>query len=218
MENNDFFHNHLRMVDEQIIKRGISEKRLIDALMSVPRHHFVPDGSKHLAYTDGPLPIGFGQTISQPYIVALMISQLQLLGAEHVLEIGSGCGYQAAVLSHMVADVTSLEIIPELAMRATQTINSLGINNVNVIVSDGSVGWVKKAPYDAILVSAAAPQVPAPLLDQLAVGGGLILPVGSRGYQQLEIWRRSNTGFKKATGIAVAFVPLLGKHGWKNDL
>jgi len=215
MEYNDFNKDHLRMVDEQIIRRGISEKRLIDALIKVPRHHFVPDSYKHLAYSDGPLPIGFGQTISQPYIVALMISELHLLGNEHLLEIGTGCGYQAAVLAHMVADVTSIEIIPELAGNATQTINNLGIKNVNVIIGDGCLGWVQKSPYDAILVSAGAPEVPAPLLEQLSEGGRLILPVGGREIQQLEIWRCYKSDFKKATGIPVAFVPLIGKYGWK---
>jgi len=215
MVNNDFKNDHKRMVNEQIINRGISEKRLISALSDVPRHHFVPEGYKQLAYSDGPLPIGYGQTISQPYIVALMISELHLLGNEHVLEIGTGCGYQTAVLSQLVADVTSIEIIPELAKSAAQTINNLGIKNVNVIISDGSLGWIKKAPYDAILVSAAAPEVPRPLLEQLIDGGRLILPVGSRVYQQLEIWSRSSSGYKKATGIPVAFVPLLGKYGWK---
>jgi len=216
MENHEFNNDHKRMVDEQIIDRGISDERLIHALINTPRHHFVPEAYKQLAYSDSPLPIGFGQTISQPYIVALMISELHLLGNEHVLEIGTGCGYQTAVLSQMVADVTSIEIIPELARGATQTINKLGIYNVSVIISDGSVGWQNKAPYDAILVSAAAPEVPHPLLEQLAVGGRLILPVGSRVFQQLEIWSRSTSGYQKASGIPVAFVPLLGKYGWKN--
>ena len=204
------------MVDEQIIKRGISEPRLINALMSVPRHHFVPEDYKQLAYSDRPLPIGFGQTISQPYIVALMISELHLKGNENVLEIGTGCGYQTAVLSHMAGDVISIEIIPELARTAIQTIKTLGINNVNVIISDGSMGFIEKAPYDAILVSAAAPEVPSPLLEQLVDGGKLILPVGSRVFQRLEIWSCNNLDYHKATGIPVAFVPLLGKYGWKN--
>lgn len=204
------------MVDEQIIERGISEKRLIDAFINVPRHHFVSEEYQQFAYSDRPLPIGFGQTISQPYIVALMISELHLVGNEHVLEIGTGCGYQTALLSHMVAYVTSLEIIPKLAMNAIQSIEKLGINNVNVIVGDGSMGWIQNAPYDAILVSASAPKVPRPLLEQLNDKGRMILPVGSKDYQELEIWSRLKSGFKKTTGIPVVFVPLHGKFGWKN--
>jgi protein-L-isoaspartate(D-aspartate) O-methyltransferase len=216
MNDNELNNALKNMVDEQIVDRGISEKRLINALLSVLRHQFIPDAHKQLAYSDQPLPIGFGQTISQPYIVALMISELKLMGNEHILEIGTGCGYQTAVLAQMVADVISIEIIPELARSATQTISQQGIKNVRVIISDGSVGWSKSAPYDAILVSAAAPEVPRPLLEQLAEGGRLILPVGSRVFQQLEIWSCRNSTYHKATGIPVAFVPLLGKYGWKS--
>jgi protein-L-isoaspartate(D-aspartate) O-methyltransferase len=215
MNNNDYKNEIFRMVEEQIINRGINDIELIHAFRIVPRHLFVPDNYQHLAYSDGPLPIGFGQTISQPYIVALMISQLDLTGNEQVLEIGTGCGYQSAILSHMVANVITMEIVPELAGRATKTMDQLGIKNVSVKTGDGSAGWKCATPYDAILISAAAPQVPTPLLEQLADGGRLILPVGKQGYQRLELWTYTNSEYKKATGIPVAFVPLLGMHGWK---
>jgi protein-L-isoaspartate(D-aspartate) O-methyltransferase len=143
-----------------------------------------------------------------------MVSELHLTGLEHILEVGTGCGYQTAILSQIAADVVTIEIIPDLAERARQTLNHLGIKNVTVIAGDGSMGWVKTAPYDAILISAAAPVVPPPLLEQLAEGGRLILPVGSRGYQQLEIWSRCNSEFQKETSISVVFVPLRGRHGW----
>lgn len=205
----------LRMVDEQIINRGIIDERLIRAMQIVPRHLFVPESHQHLAYSDGPLPIGFGQTISQPYIVALMISELRLTGNEHVLEIGTGCGYQTAILSHLVEDVITIEIVPELAQRAVNSLDQLGLNNVSVLSRDGSTGWEFAAPYDAILISAAAPEVPIPLLHQLADGGRMILPVGIQGYQYLELWTYANSEYQKATGIPVAFVPLRGKYGWK---
>ncbi|OGN72965.1 MAG: protein-L-isoaspartate O-methyltransferase [Chloroflexi bacterium GWB2_49_20] len=212
----DNFENDLKdMLDNQIVKRGISDERLIHAIQAVPRHLFVPDDYKPQAYNDGPLPIGFGQTISQPYIVALMVSELHLKGLEHVLEIGTGCGYQAAILSHLAADVITLEIIPDLAERATQTLNHLGIKNVSVVTGDGSMGWVNGAPYNAILISAATPGVPPPLLEQLAEGGRLILPVGSHGFQRLEIWSYCDSIFRVETSIPVSFVPLRGKHGWK---
>lgn len=215
MANNSYTNARQLMVTEQIIGRGISEKRLIDAFIGVPRQHFVPEDYKNLAYSDRPLPIGFGQTISQPYIVALMISELHLMGNEHILEIGTGSGYQTALLSHLVTNVTSLEIIPKLAKKAILKIEELGINNVSVIISDGSLGWIQNAPYDAILVSAAAPEVPRPLLEQLSEEGRMILPVGSKDFQELEIWSRLKSGFKKTTGIPVVFVPLHGKYGLK---
>lgn len=216
MENNDFIIQHRRMVTEQIIKRGITEEKLIQAVYKVPRHSFVPEEYKSFSYSDSPLPIGFGQTISQPYIVALMISELQLTGDEHILEIGTGCGYQTAILSHLVSEVISLEIIPELAERAKLSIASLQIKNVKILISDGSMGWIEDAPYDAIIVSAAARVVPEPLLEQLADGGRLVMPVGSRSFQQLEVWKRYRSSFTKTTGIPVAFVPLVGKFGFKN--
>ena len=216
MENNDFIIQHRRMVTEQIIKRGITEEKLIQAVYKVPRHSFVPEEYKSFSYSDSPLPIGFGQTISQPYIVALMITELQLTGDEHILEIGTGCGYQTAILSHLVSEVISLEIIPELAERAKLSIASLQIKNVKILISDGSMGWIDNSPYDAIIVSAAAREVPEPLLEQLADGGRLVMPVGSRSFQRLEVWKRYQSSFKKETGIPVSFVPLVGKFGFTN--
>jgi protein-L-isoaspartate(D-aspartate) O-methyltransferase len=207
-----------QMIDDQIIRRGIADKRVLNAIRSVPRHIFVSEDYQHLAYSDGPLPIGFGQTISQPYIVALMVSELHLTGSEKVLEVGSGCGYQAAILAHMARKITTLEIIPELAKRAEHTIDQLKLLNVQVICGDGSLGCLKDAPYDAILISAAAPKVPEPLLEQLAEGGRLIIPVGSRGFQQLEIWSRIDKKLSSEVTISVAFVPLRGKHGWQNKI
>lgn len=215
MKIDDYENYLLRMVKEQIVNRGIVDERLIRAMQIVPRHLFVPESHQHLAYSDGPLPIGFGQTISQPYIVALMISELRLMGNEHVLEIGTGCGYQTAVLSQLVEDVITMEIVPALAQRAAKSLDQLGLNNVSVLSRDGSAGWEIAAPYDAILISAAAPEVPIPLLHQLAEGGRLILPVGIKGYQYLELWTYSNSEYQKTTGIPVAFVPLRGKYGWK---
>ena len=206
-----------QMIDDQIISRGISDDRVLHAFRSVPRHLFVAEEYQHLAYSDCPLPIGFGQTISQPYIIAFMISELHLNGGEIVLEVGTGCGYQVAILAHMASTIVSMEIIPELADRAEKTISSLKLENVQILRGDGSLGWPKGAPYDAILISAAAPMVPELLLNQLADGGRLILPVGSRGFQQLEIWTRNGSIFSKEVSLPVAFVPLRGEYGWRVD-
>jgi len=214
MMKNEYEVENNRMIVEQIIRRGITEERLISAIRSVPRHLFVLDDYRKFAYSDSPLSIGFGQTISQPYIVALMISELHLNGTEKVLEVGTGCGYQAAILANMAEKIITMELIPELAERASQTLKLLGLMKVQVITGDGSVGWPTGAPYDAIVVSAAAPKVPDPLLEQLGKSGRLILPVGEWGMQQLEIWTRTNTEISRDVSIPVAFVPLRGKHGW----
>jgi protein-L-isoaspartate(D-aspartate) O-methyltransferase len=204
-----------RMVAEQIAQRGILDPRLLAVMESVPRHRFVPPDELAYAYADGPLPIGHGQTISQPYIVALMTDLLQLSASERVLEIGSGSGYQAAVLAGLAAEVHTVEVIPELARGAQEILNGPGYSNVHVHCADGSLGWPEAAPYDGILVAAAAPEVPPPLLEQLAEGGRLVLPVGERGFQQLEVWERKGGQFACEKNIAVAFVPLRGEHGWK---
>ncbi|MEW5939824.1 MAG: protein-L-isoaspartate(D-aspartate) O-methyltransferase [Chloroflexota bacterium] len=204
-----------RMVAEQIAGRGLRDPRLLDAFESVPRHLFVQEEYRHHAYADGPLPIGHGQTISQPYIVALMTHLLELGGDERALEVGTGSGYQAAILSRLAAEVHTVEIIPGLAEEAERVLRATGCDNVHVHLADGSLGWTEAAPYDAILVAAAAPSAPQPLLDQLADGGRMVLPVGGQGFQELEVWKREGKEFKQRSVIAVAFVPLRGEHGWK---
>jgi len=211
----DYFEERKRMVDEQIAWRGLHDPRLLAVMQTVPRHHFVRAEDVPWAYADGPLAIGYGQTISQPYIVALMTDMLHLQGGEKVLEVGTGSGYQAAVLGQLAGEVHTVEIIPQLTERAKKSIAELGYENIFVHAGDGSLGWQADAPYDGILVAAAAPDVPRPLLDQLAEGGRLVLPVGREyGFQRLETWRRAGPKFDRETGITVAFVPLRGEHGW----
>ena len=203
------------MVSEQIVARGVRTPPVLAAMQRVPRHRFVPPDDQAYAYSDGALPIGRGQTISQPYIVALMTDLLHLSGGERVLEIGTGSGYQAAVLGELAAEVHTLELLPELAERASRTLAELGYTTVHVHTGDGSLGWPAAAPYAGILVAAAAPGVPQPLLDQLAEGGRLVLPVGDRSMQYLEVWQRCGGEFVSERNIPVAFVPLRGEHGWK---
>jgi protein-L-isoaspartate(D-aspartate) O-methyltransferase len=203
-----------RMVKEQLIWRGIRDERLLDAMRAVPRHRFVRKEHQHLAYTDGPLPIGYGQTISQPYIVALMTQMLELEGHENVLEIGTGSGYQAAILGHLARQVHTIERLPALAERAAAVLEELGLFNVHVHTGDGSLGLPDHAPYHAILVTAAAPVVPQALLDQLADLGRMVIPVGGQGGQYLERWRREGTRFDHEDSVPVAFVPLRGRFGW----
>ncbi len=203
-----------QMVKEQIAARGIGDPRVLTAMQSVPRHLFVPEAYREAAYGDHPLPIGAGQTISQPFIVAYMTALLRLQGNEKVLEIGTGSGYQAAVLAHLAQEVHTVERLPQLAAQARERLAALGLNNVRVHVGDGSRGLPEHAPYDAILVTAAAPEVPPPLPEQLNEGGRLIAPVGDRGYQHLERWTHRRGHLQREILEAVAFVPLLGEHGW----
>jgi protein-L-isoaspartate(D-aspartate) O-methyltransferase len=203
------------MVENQLRRRGISNRRVLEAFEAIPRHLFVPEEHRHLAYEDSPLPIGFNQTISQPFIVAYMTQLLELTGTERVLEVGTGSGYQAAILSALTAEVHTIELIPALAERARKTLEQIGVTNVSIHIGDGSLGWEQAAPYDAILVAAAGPRVPKPLLDQLAEGGRMVLPVGQRGAQVLELWRREGQNFSHETLLPVAFVPLRGKEGLK---
>ncbi|HEX6306262.1 MAG TPA: protein-L-isoaspartate(D-aspartate) O-methyltransferase [Anaerolineales bacterium] len=204
-----------RMVREQLVSRDIRDERVLEAMRQVPRHLFVTPENRHLAYADGPLPIGSGQTISQPYIVALMSQLLKLEGDETVLEIGTGSGYQSAVLSHLAADVHTIELHESLAKKAQASLEELGLTNVHVHIGDGSKGWPEAAPYEGIIVTAAAPQVPRPLFDQLDEGGRLVVPVGSRGGQYLERWTRQDADYKREQIAPVAFVPLFGEHGWE---
>ena len=202
------------MVEEQIKRRGVHDARLLAALESVPRHMFVPESYRNAAYDDGPLPIGFGQTISQPYIVALMTDLLRLKGNERVLEVGTGSGFQAAILGMMAAEVHTVEYLSELAASADKLLKGLGMDNVHVHFGDGSLGWPEFAPYKGILVAAAAPETPKALLEQLEDGGRLVVPVGPRGMQNLEVWEKHGKKYDKKVTTAVAFVPLRGKQGW----
>jgi protein-L-isoaspartate(D-aspartate) O-methyltransferase len=204
-----------RMVEEQIAARGIRDRRVLAVMGSVPRHCFIPADDLAWAYADGPIPIGYGQTISQPYIVALMTELLELDPTDRVLEVGGGCGYQAAVLGELVQEVHSVEVIPELARQEEKTLTGLGYTHVHVHSGDGSQGWPEAAPYNRILVAAGAPEVPQPLLDQLAEEGLLVIPVGSRNVQQLEVWKRSGKEFNRRVSLEVCFVPLHGQFGWK---
>ena len=213
-EESDFSQARDLMVKEQLVPRKISDERVLSAMRTVPRHLFVPEDMRHLAYNDAPLPIGQKQTISQPYIVALMTQLLDLGASDKVLEVGSGSGYQAAILADIAQKVYSIERFSTLAERARRILMELGITNVDILVKDGSQGEVKFAPYDAIIVTAAAPKVPQPLLDQLAEGGRMVLPVGGRDGQVLERWRLKGTDFSNERIAPVAFVPLVGDHGW----
>jgi protein-L-isoaspartate(D-aspartate) O-methyltransferase len=185
-------------------------------MREVPRHKFVPDHLAGTAYRDAALPIDRGQTISQPYIVALMTAELGLTGDEKVLEIGAGSGYQAAILGRLAREVISVERIPSLAQEAQDLLDSLGYDNVRIVVGDGTEGWPDEAPYDAIIVTAAAPEVPEPLKGQLADGGRLLVPVGPRWTQQLTRVRRVEDEFHTESLLGVAFVPLIGEHGWQD--
>ncbi len=215
MKIDPFTRERENMVNYQIARRGIVDERILDAMRTIPRHLFVPKEYQRDAYEDFPLLIGNEQTISQPYIVAFMTNVLDLQGNECVLEVGTGSGYQAAVLSLLVKKVHTMEYIPALAEKAQKTLLELGIKNVEVHKGDGSLGWPENAPYQAILVTAAAPAAPKALLDQLDVGGRMVIPVGGRYQQILELWLRDQEGLKFQTTLPVMFVPLKGKQGWK---
>lgn len=206
-----------QMVREQLARRNLTDQRVLDAMGLVPRHLFVPEDMRHMAYWDGPLSIGQGQTISQPYIVALMTQMLRLQGSEKVLEVGCGSGYQAAVLSCLVEQVITIERHAALAARASELLCELGHSNVTVLVGDGTQGAPGEAPFDAIIVTAAAPSVPSPLKDQLAEGGRIVAPVGSLGNQVLETWERRGKEWHTERSTPVMFVPLIGEHGWGDD-
>lgn len=211
----DYSKERNHMVERQLETRDIRDRRVLNAMRTVPRHRFVPSEYSHMAYSDGPLPIGSGQTISQPYIVALMTQMLRLEGHETVLEIGTGSGYQAAILAYLASEVHTIERHAELAEHAAQVLKSLELTNVKVHIRDGTLGLPEFAPYQAILVTAAAPQVPQTLLNQLDDGGRLIIPVGGRLGQTLERWERHGSEYTSEAQIPVAFVPLRGHHGWQ---
>lgn len=199
-----------RMVSDQIVARGITDTEVIEAMRRVPRHRFVPAGQAHLAYEDRPLPIGSDQTISQPYIVAYMTQALDLSASDRVLEIGTGSGYQAAVLGEIVRDVFTIEIVPTLARQAARTLETLGYENVHVREGDGYRGWPEQAPFDGIVVTAAPRTIPRPLLDQLAMNGRMIVPVGDW-TQELVILTRTPEGIIEQRTIPVRFVPMTGE-------
>jgi protein-L-isoaspartate(D-aspartate) O-methyltransferase len=218
MEDEAYYANlRNRMVNDQIVSRGVHDERLLDALRRIPRHWFVPEEYTNIAYSDGPLPIGNGQTISQPYIVALMTELLELQGEETVLEVGTGSGYQAALLGNLAREVHTIERHEGLAEQAEKILQKLGLTNVLVHVGDGSLGLPRYAPFQAIIVTAAAPRVPKPLCDQLADAGRLVIPEGGAGGQVLDRWCKYGTEFKQEHITPVAFVPLRGEHGWKEE-
>jgi protein-L-isoaspartate(D-aspartate) O-methyltransferase len=202
------------MVRHQLEAWGIADPRVLDAMRRVPRELFVPDAEREAAYYDGALPIGEGQTISQPFVVAHMTETLRLQGSEKALEIGTGSGYQTAVLSLLATEVYTVERIARLSRQAQTTLARFGVSNVHFLVGDGSLGWPEHGPYDAILVTCAAPAVPRPLVEQLADGGRMVVPVGPRGYQDLVLVRKTGQEVTQDRLSPVAFVPLVGEHGW----
>lgn len=216
MQGDEFEKNREKMVELQIIRRGIKDPLVLAAMRKVPRHLFVPEPLRSQAYEDHPLPIGEKQTISQPYIVALMTEALRLKDTDRVLEVGTGSGYQTAILAEIVKHVFTIERIPSLAEKAKKLLDTMGYKNITYRIGDGSLGWPEEAPFDGILVSAAAPSVPQPLVDQLAMGGRLIIPVGDRLTQELILVERIPEGIRKSFLGGVRFVDLIGKWGWKD--
>ncbi len=204
-----------RMVEEQLIPRGISNERVLEAFRTVERHVFIPAELRDSAYEDHPLPIGEGQTISQPYMVALMTQCLDLKGDEKILEIGTGSGYQAAILAGIVKEVYSVERVELLAKRAESALKKLGYNNVKIKVGDGTLGWREYAPYDGIIVTAAAPKIPDTYTEQLNIEGKLVIPTGTRFSQILTVAEKKTDGIRAREVCGCVFVPLLGKDGWR---
>jgi len=204
-----------RMVEEQLMPRGISDKKVLEAFRKVERHEFVPPNVQDSAYEDHPLPIGEGQTISQPYMVALMTQCLHLKGDEKILEIGTGSGYQAAILASIVKEVYSVERVGALAKRAETILRVHGYKNVKVKVGDGTLGWEEWAPYDGIMVTAAAPKIPDTYIEQLNIGGRLVIPAGTMFSQILTVVLKNPDGVRASEICGCVFVPLVGKEGWK---
>ncbi|MGZ3536122.1 MAG: protein-L-isoaspartate(D-aspartate) O-methyltransferase, partial [Thermodesulfobacteriota bacterium] len=205
------------MVEEQIVSRGIKDAKLIEAMKKIPRHLFVEEALQSQAHTDHPLPIGEKQTISQPYMVALMTEALLLTGKEKVLEIGTGSGYQAAILAELSEKVFSVERIRSLAIRARKLLYELGYFNVEIKIFDGTFGWMEESPFDAIMVTAGSPDIPQPLIDQLSIGGRLVIPVGDALVQDLFRVTKTEEGVKKEDLGGCRFVKLIGKYGWEAE-
>lgn len=207
-----------RMVESQITTRGVKDRRVIEAMLKVPRHLFVQEAMAAQAYSDTPLPIGEKQTISQPYMVALMTELLELTGKEKVLEIGTGSGYQAAILATIADRVYTVERIRPLVLRARKALDSIGLLNVNIKIADGTMGWPEEAPFDAIIVTAGAPEIPEQLVDQLGPGGRMVIPVGSQAEQVLvRIVRQEDGTLFKEQVTGCRFVKLVGKFGWSAE-
>ncbi|HHT9115256.1 MAG TPA: protein-L-isoaspartate(D-aspartate) O-methyltransferase [Candidatus Wunengus californicus] len=209
----DRFH----MVQYQLVSRGIHDERVLKAMLEIPRHEFVPELYRHAAYEDCPLPIGEGQTISQPFMVAIMTQCLELKSEEEVLEIGTGSGYQAAVLSRLAAHVYTIERHEALALKAKLVLQEAGCNNVDVITGDGSLGLPDKAPFQGIIITACAPHIPKSLIDQLEIDGRLVIPIGNPYNQVLHQIIKTGKGIKSQSFLECAFVPLIGKEGWKME-
>lgn len=213
----DFEKERLTMVEDQLKRRGIRDGRVLEVMSKVPRHTFVPEGHRSASYEDRPLPIGEGQTISQPYMVAIMTQSLELKGEDRVLEIGTGSGYQTAILAELAKEVCTIERIPLLLQRAQSTLEHLGYENIFFRIGDGTKGWPEKAPFDGIIVTAGAPEIPQTLLVQLAEGGRLVIPVGPRYTQTLYKVTRRGKNYKEEDITGCVFVPLLGEHGWQEE-
>lgn len=212
---NDRFEKKRMRLVEEIQAKGIDDPEVLGAVAAVPRHRFVPEPMRRRAYRDGALPIGYGQTISQPSLQALYLQTLEIGREDTVLEIGAGSGYQTALLAELAGNVYAVERIPELTQRAREILDELGYRNIALVTKDGTVGWSKYAPYDAILVGAASPRVPETLVDQLKVGGRLLIPVGDRNTQDLTLVTKQEDGDtteERVTGVV--FVPLIGRFGW----
>lgn len=205
------------MVRTQIAERGVRDPRVLEAMLRVPRHLFVPGDLRHRAYDDSPLPIGEGQTISQPYMVAWMTELLDVDEEDRVLEIGTGSGYQAAILCELTGEVFSIEKNPVLAREAEERLRYLGYTNIHVRVGDGTLGWAEEAPFDGIMVTAGAPSVPQPLLEQLAEGGRLVIPVGTASMQMLTVVRKEGGTYRTTEEGSCIFVPLVGRYGWRRS-
>jgi len=207
-----------RMIESQIVARGINDSRLIDAMMKIPRHIFVEEAMAAQAYSDSALPIGEKQTISQPYMVALMTEMLHLTGTEKVLEIGTGSGYQTAILARLAARVYTIERIRTLALKARKALDSLGLLNINLRIEDGTCGWEAEAPFDAIVVTAGAPDVPRHLIDQLDIGGRVVIPIGNQSEQLLVRFSKGADGsVTREESVTCRFVKLIGQFGWNGN-
>ncbi len=213
----DRFVAQRRGLIERLRDRGINDLEILRAFDLVPRHEFLPDAVRHRAYEDAPVPIGFGQTASQPSLQALYIQLLKLQPGDRVLEIGTGSGFQTAVLAHLVSNVFSVERLRPLSISARETLDRLRVSNVALLVGDGSIGWSRYSPYSAILVAAAAPGIPEPLVAQLTVGGRMLVPVGSLETQRLMLVTRTADGYEAEEIVECTFVPLLGRFGWSDS-